>query len=129
MSEDIKEPIQTTPGDQYKGTDFYFTFLFWLKIFFGLVGGVSYYYLIRILFHTGFFDVYYLFRGLLIIGVLIIYLLVINILIVFIMYQLKRKMGRLTPPNISKWRFSLRFSVIFLIVFLISASIMLYIGI
>lgn len=105
------------------------SFIFWIKVIFGLVGGIFYYFLLRYLFHIGFFRVYYLFRGLLIVSILLTYLFLINGIVGFIIYQLKRKKSKLVPDDISIWRFSLRFTAIFFIVFLLSASITLYIGI
>ncbi|MHA1913770.1 MAG: hypothetical protein ACW986_02710 [Promethearchaeota archaeon] len=129
MPNEYKETIQTTQGNHHEKKNLYIILLFWLKILFGSVGGASYYYIQRVLFNVGFFNVHYLFRGLLIISILLIYLIIINCLIVFIMNQVKKNVKRLVPPDASIWRFSLRFSIIFFIVFLISGSIMFYIGI
>ena len=110
-------------------TNIHNNFIFWIKVIFGLAGGIFYYFLLRYLFHIRFFRVHYLFRGLLIVSILLIYLFLINGMIGFIIHQLKRKKSKLVPDDMSIWRYSLRFTAIFFIVFLLSASITLYIGI
>jgi hypothetical protein len=128
MSDNTKESINITQSDYQGNLNFCLTFLFWLRIFMGILSGSLYYYVQRVFFHIGFFNVHYIFRGFLIIGVLLIYLFLIYTLITFIMHLVKkRKRVVLIETNI--WRFSLRFSVIHFVVFLISAGIMLYIGI
>ncbi len=103
-------------------------FLFWLKIFFGIVGGITHYFIQRILFHIGSFNVHYILRGLFINSIIFAYFSFIQFLIILILLFLKKKFQKLVPNNENLWRFSLRFSFIFIVVFFISASITFYIG-
>jgi len=103
-------------------------FLFWLKIFFGIVGGITHYFIQRILFHIGSFNVHYILRGLFINSIIFAYFSFIQFLIILILLFLKKKIQKLVPNNENLWRFSLRFSFIFIVVFFISASITFYIG-
>ena len=103
-------------------------FLFWLKVCFGIVGGISHYFIQRILFYIGSFNVHYLLRGLFINTVIFAYISFIHLLIVVILILLKKKFPSLVPNNVSVWRFSLKFSFIFIIIFIVSASIAFYIG-
>lgn len=103
-------------------------FLFWLKIFFGIVGGITYYFIHRIMFHIGSFNVHYILRGLFINSIIFAYFSFIQFLIIFILLFLKKKIQKLVPNNENVWRFSLRFSFMFIVVFLISAIITFYIG-
>ncbi|MFX0039868.1 MAG: hypothetical protein ACFFCY_01200 [Promethearchaeota archaeon] len=102
--------------------------LFWLKIFFGIVGGTTHYFIQRILFFSGSFNVHYLLRGLFINGVIFAYISFIHFLIVFTLIVLRRKFQKLIPRDENVWRFSVRFSFIFIVVFMISASLTFYIG-
>jgi len=120
---------QTDRANYLNRKNIHLNFIFWLKVIFGLAGGILYYFLLRFLFLVGFFGVHYLFRGLLIVSILLTYLFLIIGIIGFIISQLKRKKSKLVPDDISIWRFSLRFTAIFFIVFLLSASITLYIGV
>lgn len=103
-------------------------FLFWLKIFFGIVGGITHYFIQRILFHIGSFNVHYILRGLFINSIIFAYFSFIQFLIILILLFFKKKFQKLVPNNENLWRFSLRFSFIFIVVFFISASITFYIG-
>lgn len=103
-------------------------FLFWLKIGFGIVGGISHYFIQRILFHIGSFNVHYLLRGLFINMVIFAYISFIHILMVLMLILLKKRFPNLVPNNVNVWRFSLKFSLIFIIIFIVSASIVFYLG-
>lgn len=103
-------------------------FLFWLKVCFGIFGGISHFFIQRILFYIGSFNVHYLLRGLFINMVIFAYISFIHFLIVFTLILLKRKFPNLVPNNVSVWRFSLKFSLLFIIIFIVSASIAFYIG-
>lgn len=103
-------------------------FLFWLKIFFGIVGGITHYFIQRILFHIGSFNVHYILRGLFINSIIFAYFSFIQFLIILILLFFKKKFQKLVPNNENLWRFSLRFSFMFIVVFFISASITFYIG-
>jgi hypothetical protein len=102
------------------------SFLFWLKVCFGIVGGISHYFIQRTLFYIGSFNVHYLLRGLFINAVIFAYISIIHFLIVGILILLKKKFPNLVPNNVSVWRFSLKFSFIFIIIFIVSASIAFY---
>ncbi|MFX0023976.1 MAG: hypothetical protein ACFE9S_16740 [Candidatus Hermodarchaeota archaeon] len=103
-------------------------FLFWLKVCFGIVGGITHYYIQRILFLIGSFDVHYLLRGLFINTVIFAYISFIHFLIVSVLSLLKKKFPNLIPNNMSVWRYSLKFSFTFIIIFIVSASLAFYIG-
>ncbi len=103
-------------------------FLFWIKVCFGIIGGISHYFIQRILFIIGSFEVHYLLRGLFINMVIFAYISFIHFLMVIILILLKKKFPNLIPNNVSVWRFSLKFSFIFIIIFIVSASIAFYVG-
>jgi hypothetical protein len=102
-------------------------YLFWIKIFFGIVGGINYY-IIQRLFDIDRFSIHYFLRGLYIVGIFLVLMLSIQLLIILLLYFSRMKFNKLVPRDEIIWRFSLRFSFIFLAVFLISASITFYIG-
>ena len=108
--------------------DFHLAYIFWLKVFFGIIAGFSQYFLQRTLFYIGGFRLHYLFRGLLIAVVFIVLILTFQLLIIFLLIITKKKFNKAVPNDEEVWRYSLRFTLIFFIVFLISASIALYIG-
>ena len=103
-------------------------FLFWLKVFFGITGGITHYFIQRILFYIGSFNVHYLLRGLFINAVIFSYISFIHVLITLIILCLRKKFPKLVPDKENVWRFTLRFSFIFIVIFIISASITFYIG-
>jgi hypothetical protein len=102
-------------------------YLFWIKIFFGIVGGINYY-IIQRLFDIDRFSIHYFLRGLYIVGIFLILVLSIQLLIILLLYFSRMKFNKLVPRDEIIWRYSLRFSFIFIVVFLISASITFYIG-
>ena len=108
--------------------DFHLAYIFWLKVVFGIIAGVSQYFLQRTLFYIGGFNVHFLFRGLLIVVVVIGLILAFQLLIILLLYISKKKFNKVVPHDVKVWRYSLRFSLIFFIVFIISVSIALYIG-
>ncbi|MFX0003118.1 MAG: hypothetical protein ACFE9C_00180 [Candidatus Hodarchaeota archaeon] len=103
-------------------------FLFWLKIFFGIIGGITHYFIQRILFYIGSFNVHYLLRGLFINTVIFAYISFIHVLMTLIILFLRKKFPTLVPDKENVWRFTLRFSFVFIVIFIISASITFYIG-
>lgn len=108
--------------------DFNLAYIFWLKVVFGVIAGVTQYFLQRTLFYIGGFYVHFLFRGLLIVVIVIVLILTFQLLIIFLLFISKKKFNKAVPHDEKVWRYSFRFSLIFFIIFLISGSIALYIG-
>ncbi|MFX1388625.1 MAG: hypothetical protein ACFE9Z_01010 [Promethearchaeota archaeon] len=123
---DKNDLIQSEVKHSSEIEDSYLVYLFWIKVIFGVIGGVGYYFLQRILFDIGSFDINYLFRGLLLFGVFSMYYSFIQSSIMSLLYIFKKKMN--IPEEVQAWRVSFRFSITFLVVFVISASITFYIG-
>ncbi len=124
MKENIDKFDEFQSENNYKNLGL--SYLFWIKILFGIIGGVIYYFIQRFLFS---FPVSYLIRGLLIITIFLVYIIILQIIIIAVLNISKSKFKRLMHNNIQIWRYSLKFSFIYLVIFMLSASLIFYIGI
>lgn len=124
-SSDKFDKIQSNSKQLNREIDKGLIYLFWIKIIFGIIGGVTYYFILLFIFNL---HVSYLFRGLLNVSVLLIYILILQLAMISILYFIKLKYKKLIPNDLEVWRFSLRFSFIYLVIFLISVTLTYYIG-
>jgi hypothetical protein len=108
-----------------KQKDLGLVYLFWIKIIFGIIGGVIYYFILLLIFNL---HVSSLFRGLLNVSILLIYILILQFAMISILCLLKFKPKKLISNDVEVWRFSLRFSFIYLVIFLISVTLTYYLG-
>lgn len=109
--------------------DFHLPYIFWLKVIFGIIGGILHYLSLRTFYYIGGFHLHFLLHGILISGLSILIILILQLLIILLLYVSKKRFSKIFPQKEEVWRLSLRFTLIFFIVFIISASIALYIGI
>ncbi|MFX1376926.1 MAG: hypothetical protein ACFFA0_14065 [Promethearchaeota archaeon] len=115
--------------DLSENKDFPLIYLFWLKIVFGIIAGLSHYYIQTTLYYIGGFNINFIYRGYLIVVIFLVLLFSLQFLIILLLYVSKKKAPKLVPQNEIIWRFSFRFSIIFFSFFLITVSIAFYFGI
>ena len=108
--------------------DLSLVYLFWLKIAFGAVGGISYYFIQRLLFYVRGFSVEFLLQYIFVTFVFILYSSIIHLLLILVLYLSKKKFRKIFPSKARIWKFSTRFTFLFFTVFFISTSITYYIG-
>lgn len=101
-------------------------FIFWLKVIFGIVAGISNYFILRYLFHLEFFLMKEYFNGFLII--FLIYIILIYLISVLIFSISKKYFPKIYPSDGNIWKYSWKFSKIFVAIFLITCGITFYIG-
>ena len=108
--------------------DFHLVYIFWLKVFFGIICGIIQYFSLRVFYYIGGFYINSIFRGFLIVSVLMMVILIFQSLIILLLYVSKKRFSRKFPQEEKVWRLSLRFTFVFFVVLVISASITFYIG-
>ena len=115
-------------GEYYKNNVAPLAYVFWLKVIFGIIGGIFNYVSLRLFYYIGGFHIHFLLRGFLIVGASIIIIVTIQLLIILLLYVSKKKSRKIFPHKGNIWRSSLRYTFLFFVVFIISASISFYIG-
>ncbi|MFX1494296.1 MAG: hypothetical protein ACFFBZ_08450 [Promethearchaeota archaeon] len=103
-------------------------FIFWLKFSFGIIGGIVYYTIQKVIFKEVLFYVPELQRGFIIFIVIFVYLFLFHILFYLIINFSKNYFTKKKQISFSNWRLTLKSSAIFFTTFLISASLSFYIG-
>jgi len=103
-------------------------FIFWLKISFGIIGGILHYIIQRILYDKVLFYMEGLLRGLIIVTIIFGYLFIFHILFYLIISFSKTYFTKNKQIKFSNLQLTLKYSGIFLTIFLISASLSFYIG-
>ncbi|MFW9947133.1 MAG: hypothetical protein ACFFDX_09925 [Candidatus Odinarchaeota archaeon] len=103
-------------------------FIFWLKFSFGIIGGIVYYIIQKVIFKKVLFYVPELQRGFIIFIEIFVYLFLFHILFYLIINFFKTYFTKEKQVSSSNWRLTLKSSAIFFTTFLISASLSFYIG-
>jgi len=103
-------------------------FIFWLKISFGIIGGILYYIIQRILYEEVLFYIPDLLRGFILFIEIFVYISLFHILFYLIIKFSKTYFTKEKQVKFSNWRLTLKSSGIFFTIFLISASLSFYIG-
>ncbi|MHA2430049.1 MAG: hypothetical protein ACXACC_03335 [Promethearchaeota archaeon] len=103
-------------------------FIFWLKISFGIIGGILHYIIQRILYEEVLFYIPDLLRGFILFIEIFVYISLFHILFYLIIKFSKTYFTKEKQVKFSNWRLTLKSSGIFFTIFLISASLSFYIG-
>ncbi|MFW9864960.1 MAG: hypothetical protein ACFFEN_02600 [Candidatus Thorarchaeota archaeon] len=128
MKNDNLRKIDSKDDINNNGNDPSLVYIFWLKIALGMVGGISYYFIQRVLFYIRGFSTLFPLQYLFVMLVFIVYSSIIYLMLIFIIYISKKKFGKMIPPTTRIWKVSTRYTFLFFAVFFISASITYYIG-
>jgi hypothetical protein len=128
MKNYILRKIGSKDDIKINGNDSSLVYIFWLKIALGMVGGISYYFILRVLIYIRGFSTLFLLQYLFVILVFIVYSSIIYLILIFILYISKKKFHKIIPPTTRIWKFSTKYTFLFFAVFFISASITYYIG-
>jgi len=114
--------------DNLNGTNQLVIFIFWLKFSFGIIGGILYYTIQRVLIDKVLFYIQDLLRGFLVSIEIFGYLFLFHILFYLIINFSKTYFTKGKQVKFSNWRLTFKSSGIFFAIFLISASLSFYIG-
>ncbi|MFX0026390.1 MAG: hypothetical protein ACFE8M_08230 [Candidatus Hermodarchaeota archaeon] len=114
--------------DNLNGANELIIFIFWLKFSFGIIGGIFYYIIQKVLYEKVHIHIHELLRGFVIFIEMSGYLFLFHILFYLIIIFSKTYFTREKQVHFSNWRLTLKSSGIFFIIFLISASLSFYFG-
>ncbi|MFX1479302.1 MAG: hypothetical protein ACFFCI_14305 [Promethearchaeota archaeon] len=128
MKNDNLRKIASEDNIKNNGNDPSLVYIFWLKLALGMVGGISYYFILRVLIYIRGFSTLFVLQYLFVMLIFIVYSSIIYLMLIFIIYISKKKFHKIVPPTIRIWKFSTRYTILFFAVFFISASITYYIG-